>query len=336
MHYDDNPCEIGLGSRQRQPEARRWKTATTTPARSGLDLDVGEQTTTIRLLMIALVGACASPPSAATDAGDIDATTTIPDAVTPDARIAPRTLIALAGQSNEPGQGNTYSLGAARAAVLGAPYPNVTLWDAELLLADGSTIYDLGPEPLQPRPYAYPKPNMGIELSLGRTLDAAKPVQWAEVKYGVSGSTLQQRWLPTSPWPTAADNLNHRWITRLHAAVAAENATLGDVVWFQGESDAGSQVLANAYEPNLETLINAERAADPAWTNTAWYVIELNAVNAGAYKDTVRAAQVKVAATLPNVYLVNIDDLPTSEHYSAPQLDAIGIRVGQAIVAHTP
>ena len=277
-----------------------------------------------RALYLLLMAACTVPASPTSP----DARSALPPAI--DATPVSRVLIAPTGQSNAIGQDNTIHLAPDR-QILSAPYPAVPIWDTEFLLADGSTAYDLGPRALEPRPFASPTPNMGIELSLGRTVDAASPGRWAEVKMGVSGSSLAQRWLPDSTWPSSTDNLFHRWIARLKAAQATFGGRLV-VVWFQAESDATSQAYALAYPPHLTTLIAAQRAADSAWADTPWIVIELNAANTGAYKDLVRAAQVAVAAQVPHVTLVNADDLPTPEHYTAPQLDTLGVRVGQVIV----
>lgn len=241
------------------------------------------------------MGACALPPLAASDPP----------------------LVFIAGQSNAEGQDNTSSL---TDSSITAALAQVRLLDWAANVSPYTINYDTS-DVLGPRvttPY-----NMGTELTLGRAMAKWQP--WI-VKQSIGNTSIQVHWLPTGTYPAAgAGNLANLWIARMLSAIAQSGGTPAAVVWIQGEADAADATAAANYQTNLTALINHVRASIPG---IPWVIVRLNNTTTLTHKATVRAAQDAVALALPNVYSVDVDDIPTTLHYSADQLASLGTRLG--------
>lgn len=103
------------------------------------------------------------------------------------------------------------------------------------------------------------------------------------------------------------------------------------VVWWQGESDSISP-YAEEYEQRLKDFINAVRGAanDPLLP----FVVLGVHKNAGYwYSPVVRAAQIRASIDMPNVYFVDVDDVPYTtavgqgNHYDGVFFEAVAPRV---------
>lgn len=116
------------------------------------------------------------------------------------------------------------------------------------------------------------------------------------------------------------------------------------VAWVQGESDAGTEAHANAYQTNLGNFIDSLTTdVDEVSSTTPWYIVYLNdywdplASNpvSRTYYSTVRSAQEAVVAARSNVYGVSMDDneeLQSGDeiHYTGAGRVTMGQRVGSA------
>lgn len=226
----------------------------------------------------------------------------------------------IAGQSNAEAQANTDDL--TDTSII-AEYAAATLWDWAANVSPYTINYDLGPRALAPRPYSAPTPNMGPELTMGRTLGAWNP--WI-AKMSIGNSSLAVHWLPTGTYPAAgAGNLTNLAIARMQAAVSRSGGTPAGVIWIQGEADAADLTQSNNYETNLLALVDHWRATFPG---IPFIILQLNNTTTFTYKATIRAAEAAVAAARPAVYVVDVDDIPTTLHYDADQNAQIGTRVG--------
>jgi hypothetical protein len=259
-----------------------------------------------------------------------------PDAP-PDAPPTPKTLIAILGQSNAVGIGLQSRL---TNQSLASSYPNV-VYEATTAANSITPIvwetYARGPL----APFYYQSGNhFGIELTLGRDLDATAQGQFAIVKFAVNGTTLANKWSPTGTVPTSGSgNFAHLALTAVQSAQQACACDRVVFVWIQGEADAGSSSQSAAYATNLAGLAAFYRQTYPA---APWVVGRLNgdyinaANNAGAYTSTVRAAEQQFVASDPHAALVDMDsvlpDPANHTHYFADGYAQLGHLYATAVL----
>lgn len=122
-------------------------------------------------------------------------------------------------------------------------------------------------------------------------------------------------------------------------------------IWMQGEADAGSSALANAYEANLTDFITdlrkdvAARAEDSAAVNRPFVIGKINSTGwFGGNIATVRAAEDKVANTLNDVFTVDTDTYKIHDgstlvgsddyHFNASDMYDLGKRFATAALAN--
>ncbi len=236
--------------------------------------------------------------------------------VTRSSASSPAPVFFIAGQSNAEGQANISAL---TDDSIADPLPSVRLIDWNYNVSPYTMNYETGPDALAPRSGG----GMGIELSMGRVLSNFRA--WIH-KQSIGNSSAAVHWLPTGTYPAAgAGNLANLWIARMQSAIAQSNGTPAAVVWIQGEADAADATAAANYETNLTALINHVRTSIPG---IPWVILRLNNTTTLTHKATVRAAEAAVAAALPNVYLVDSDDVPTTLHYGPDDLATLGTRLG--------
>ena len=177
-------------------------------------------------------------------------------------------------------------------------------------------------------------------MTFGRALaDAGVPA--VLVKHAVGGTDLATYWFPGTT-PDAADaGLGFATLADTVAAASAELDAAGapwewaGLVWMQGESDATSLEMANAYEANLTGFIDAVRVV----TGTPELPVAVGLISTESYwtyADTVRAAERSVADADPLVYAVETDDLPRNTldlaHYDGPSMRVLGRRFATALL----
>ncbi len=100
-------------------------------------------------------------------------------------------------------------------------------------------------------------------------------------------------------------------MTALQAANPGATLKISGMLWMQGEADAGVSTEAAAYQTNLTNFVKDIRLTYGA--NLPFVIGRLSnsQTGAGAYLSTVQAAQNAVAASLPDVGIVNTNSDPT-------------------------
>ncbi len=262
------------------------------------------------LITLALVGACSySSP-------------TVSSSVTDD-RVP---IILIEGQSNAVGEAELGTLLNAVALGLTDPFPDVQyaeqLADKPIDPLVWGTVR--GPIALQARSNG----GFGIELTLGRRL-VARGHTVAIGKIAIGSTLLATHWQPIdSDYPANGPSLIAQSFTFGHALEESLHGRVIGVIWIQSEADANNQVAAASYGGNMINLIDAEQHEYPG----SWFLF--NELHAGGftYTPVIRSKQSYVAATLPNVREITVDDLtmnPASPaHFTAPSYATLGDRFG--------
>jgi hypothetical protein len=253
-------------------------------------------------------------------------------------------LAAILGQSNATGHGDTFFTDQALALL--SPYPIGMDEQWSFNITNPVVWSNTGTEPLQP--YApNGQLNMGVELTLGRTLDAGGLFPFIS-KTTLDSSTLADHWAPGSTSPlNNGQNLYQQALARIRAHILASGRPLGAIVWIQGEFDALDATKAANYQANLTAFVAQLRADLPGnW----WFTFnQLNAnlptavqPNGAPFRDTVRAGQAAFAASDTRSVMINVDDLPLDldngegvglYHYKSNALVSMGNRFGVAILS---
>lgn len=197
-----------------------------------------------------------------------------------------------------------------------------------------------GPESLQPRfdigDPGGPRNFIGHSLTIGRGLAAYYGQNEIVVgRLGVSGTGLQEAWLPPSP-PLDGEVTN--LYSQLVAFIVAQVPNLNDlhgIWWTQGNNDAGTAFKSTNYAANLATFFGALRADLGRPTLKIVYDQLPPAVTA-PFTDTVRAQQALYAATDPNARMIATDYTYTlrdaAEHYDAQTFMRLGWEMANAFI----
>ncbi len=176
----------------------------------------------------------------------------------------------------------------------------------------------------------------GPEIGFSKALSAARPKQnFLLVKHAKGGTSLAG-WAPkwdkeklASKYDSSAGPLYQTLLDQYHAAIAGKNVRLTAILWMQGESDSRYPALGPNYFDNLKTLIEAFRRdlKDPKLpflmgrVNTPADMLDDDKKSIKfRFISNVRAAQEKAVKEIPNVFLIETDDLPKQKdriHYDA-------------------
>lgn len=183
----------------------------------------------------------------------------------------------------------------------------------------------------------YAREFFGPEISLGRTLHDGGVQPLGIIKVGYFGSSLAEDWRPDA---TAGNRLYALLLAQIHRAFAAlaargESARLAGIFWLQGETDGARRDSAKAYEANLRAFLTRLRQ-DLAYASPGGGPLPVVLGRVGPppaqgypHQELVRAAQVRVAESLPATAWVDTDDLPRDTdgvHLLAPGLLSLGQR----------
>jgi Carbohydrate esterase, sialic acid-specific acetylesterase len=239
-----------------------------------------------------------------------------------DAQPPRRKLVVIFGQSNAGSRGLVSELADPTLAI---PYPAVP-YIAEAGTDNNPpiiTIAALGA--LGPRPSMAGEEAFGIELTLGRALDAAAPGQWAIAKFAFGSTALAGEWWPQGVWPTGQPNLFSQEITFVQQALVATDSDLGALIWIQGESDAVTVALGDRYQIELAEFVGAERLMLPADPTIPFIYGRLNINNPQPGAAAVRAGQ----DANQNRYAIMVDQDPFPlrsdlTHYTTPAVLDLG------------
>ncbi|MDO9430936.1 MAG: sialate O-acetylesterase [Phenylobacterium sp.] len=217
----------------------------------------------------------------------------------------PSSLIVVAGQSNALG----YTLGPADLPPhLRKPIAKVQIWDpARHAFA-----------PLQPgvntgsltNPGAWgPESQLAFRWSQGHPCGDLRLVKYARGETGLAATPNDRDWSPSSH-----DDVWDKATAELDAAKAALKAEglprqVAAVFWMQGETDAQDPAKAKAYRQNLTDLVIRIRAR---WGDdqTKVYVGQIDRPPGSKTWEQVRQAQAAVAASVPDVHLIDTDLFP--------------------------
>ena len=167
----------------------------------------------------------------------------------------------------------------------------------------------------------------GIWWSLLKRLKDYKPTtNIYSYKLAQGGSTMHTNWNPEKQGV-----LFDSFLVNIDKIKKLDLVNIKVCVWWQGESDSTSPYAEN-YEQRLKDFINAVRGAanDPL---LPFVVLGIHK-NAGSwYSPVVRAAQIRASIDMPNVYFVDVDDVPYTTavgeggHYDGVFFEAVAPRV---------
>jgi hypothetical protein len=206
--------------------------------------------------------------------------------------VAP-TVVILAGQSNMVGNGHNAEL----PSFLSQPMKDVRIAIRETHIFTNKTIGELD------FPWGFLRPGLGTadmafgpELPFGyfvnQKLNGSSPL--IMLKCGFSGTNLYKDWHPKN-------GIKYSSCMQFVKSIGVPH-TPSALLWMQGESDAmGTQSQAEEYEKLLPQLIASMRS-DLNAPNMKVIIPQINAAPSVApYVAIVRAAEVKVANSTPNV-----------------------------------
>jgi hypothetical protein len=260
----------------------------------------------VPVLLLPFLVSCASPPAAQVAAP----------------RMAPAVFI-LAGQSNMAGRGVTSDL--PEDLRHAPPRVRFILSGEERDFGDQQTF---GPE-------------VGFAHSLAEAWPEREIVL---IKHAV-GATSLLAWAPT--WDSAQAErtrnasvgpLYNTLLTQVRGAGLPVDSEILGILWMQGERDANYPEVADSYEANLGTLIQAFRQ-DLAASAVPFFLGQINPPSTGwTASARVRAAQEAAAEKIPGTVLIRTDDLSKREdepiHYDGPGLLRLGSRFAAAVVRY--
>lgn len=253
----------------------------------------------------------------------------------PEEEFGHRPMFVIAGQSNAVGPAHVDD---ATDTSIDDTYPNVTLvWKLSDGPDDPPAFQEFGPGSLTPRtvsladgsPLAVGR--MGVELKLGRDLDAAIG-QHVIAKFAINSSGLNGEWKPSATYPTVGDNLFTQFIAWVEDQATTNDAYVAGLVWIQGNDDAnGDPVAAAAYQTNLTAFVTAFRAQ---FGNVPVVFDRLHVDATGSDVDVVRAQQAAFEADTIICEMVSVDDLliPDGSHYDADSMVELGARFAEALL----
>lgn len=175
-----------------------------------------------------------------------------------------------------------------------------------------------------------------VGLSAQRRLIEEMGRDCALLHVAEGSTTLFSDW--AAPPDSGAKNLIATLDNEASQAVAHASFPLASdyrtvFLWIQGESDASSELQADAYQSRLGAFIDWIEARE--WCqDPSWFVFRLNAANPRAFTATVRTAQDAVIAARSNVLRFDTDGyaLTDGDHYASTTYLQQGIRVAHEIM----
>lgn len=238
-------------------------------------------------------------------------------------------IVVIAGQSNAAGRGTLVLIPNYQLHGYDDPFPSV-----QMIRKIGDSpqdplvwIDETGPDDLD---YIHSGNGVfGVEMSMCRRLHTHGYTH-ALAQYAIGSTSLGTHWKTTGTFPTG-DNLFTQFLAFLDGAETSLSGTIAELVWIQGEADAGNSGHAAAYATNMSAFITAFRASFPAVPIT---INRLHLSNGGAFTSTVRTAQDTIARTVPGVRIFSVDDLPLDgAHFTSASFMALGERFADQILA---
>lgn len=237
----------------------------------------------------------------------------------------PVDLLVIAGQSNASGQAID------QADLIYPPDPGVQVWN-------GSAFTDYHPRNAAGLDWGTFNSGWSAEMQYARKYRVANPGRRLYiVKYTArgtqlvsSGSNAVWDWSVNSPGELFSGTATEigKALTALRNAGYAPRVRM--VCWMQGENDAASSALANAYGGELTSFIAGIRTS---WGFDASTRLAIARVQPGyPFSGPVRTAQAAAASSANKVYLIDTDGLATGDgaHFTMASLVTIGDRLWAA------
>ena len=237
------------------------------------------------------------------------------------------------------GQSNALGIGVAASMTdfpaVTASYANFQMTRRGAALNATPTWFSEAQQALQPRTQAFgsfPAGTGGVELQMGRDLDAANGSAWAGILHGLDGSSLEDNWL-LATYPTGQAQLMDQLFTEVDAQIIAHGKPLKCAVWIQGEADSQQSPDATDYYANLNTMFTRIRNK---YGDIAIVIVRLTNKNTGGQVQEVRTAIESFAMANQRCRVVYSDDLSLRDasHYAD---DAGGVKgycnLGQRVAA---
>ncbi len=243
-------------------------------------------------------------------------------------------LYVLAGQSNMDGRGRVSDLTEEQRW----PFEGVEIFYRNLP-APGGDWKPLGPGYSVAPGYKgpLPSPTFGPELGFATALRKARPERrLALIKAAKGGTNLRENWKPgLRGEPGTQGPLYQAFLETVSTARKAleakgDRCVLAGMIWHQGESDSKS--ATEVYQQQLTEFIARVREdlEQPALPFVIGEVFD------NRNRDTVRAAQKAVAASVPGVGLASADGLATLDpgtHFDTKSQLILGERFADAMGA---
>ena len=243
-----------------------------------------------------------------------------------------RVVLIVAGQSNATGWESYSTDPTTGKDYLAAPYTNGADSQDQIVWAPWDVLKAHSTHPValdtpQIRGTTkHPKFIFGPEIGLARQLWADKALPVTIIKAAYPGSWMAS-WDPSDPTldVQTGTGLFSGMVALVKKTMEADAAqgqldTIGGFYWYQGEQDSLALSTASAYQANLTNLIGAVRTALPATTATPIIVAESDmsacwnatrsTITLMLGNSEVRGADVSVAHSVPNVWLVDTAGLP--------------------------
>lgn len=192
---------------------------------------------------------------------------------------------------------------------------------------------------LEPWKYDGSRKRMGVEITMGRDLDAVSPGMYPVVKYAMDSTSLAVQWLATGHYPASQPtNLAHQAIAWVEAQRAALGCDTVAIVWIQGERDAQVSAYSNAYKTNLINLVALSRVT---WPGAGWVIGRLNIQHTmapmSAYTVVIRTAEQDFVMGDSHAILVDQDfvslDPADYTHYLADGYADLGHAYASAVLS---
>jgi hypothetical protein len=183
------------------------------------------------------------------------------------------------------------------------------------------------------------KGTFGPELTFGHEMASGDPAELiAIIKIAWGGTNLGIQWRPPGAGGDTGP-LYQNWVAAYHQAMdsldPAFEPELAGMLWMQGESDTGDPKLADEYGRNLTALIGDIRAETRSPDLPFVLATIAKAEAWKAYGDVVRAAEARVAETVPFTATFPTDDYGMCDpwHYDTPGMVSLGQRFAKAMKA---
>ena len=195
-------------------------------------------------------------------------------------------------------------------------------------------------------PYSrYAREFFGPEISLARKLRDTGLHRLAVVKTGYFGTTLAEDWRPGASSGNRLYRLMFEQVQQALALLrrAGDEPRVVGFFWMQGETDGANATHAEQYEENLRAFVARVRADFAGEVQTGASEPQPLPFVLGRvgpppprgypFQDRVRAAQVRVAESVPGVRWVDTDDLGRDTdniHLLPPGVLTLGERWAEA------